>query len=463
NTIMKITHDGSKDLDTYYEEKPDLVHPCQPSDKIDWLCLSPYDRKETFYYILRMLLLPGGFAALIIFGALFGLYNNLIIQQLSFGLTYIGTLLISIYYWERGRENRFAIPESEVLKPGIFPLNPIKKPILSIGFVGDMMMMRKFLLTIDTPIKNFFRGVDFIVGNLEGIIINKKPFLTQQAHPEEILTPLASLLTNKSKWLLCVSNNHSIDFGNNKFNDSIKIIQNPNKPENQKKFIAFGRNDVHSAFINDKFSISTGTKWSNQKNWKCIPKFGNSEQDHYYNDGKFNILYPHWGYENERYVRSSIQDKGRELLTAGEKKWGLIFGHHPHVRQPVMIVKDKLMKPNGTPLKGLDGNNIVIKKLVAFSGGNFTSGVNFLRKKKHIHGIIMRCEIGHLINDPNQIAVGVVKLQNSFNEKVPNSQQKTKIVKIGDGIAGRSRSYYVILGILLLVTVILLKLLELFW
>jgi len=460
---MRITQDGEKALETYYRENPDPVLPCEPSDKINWLSLSPYDAKETWYYICRMLVLPGGIAAIIIFLTLFDLYDNLITQIISFGLTYIGNLLIFIYYWERRRAIRFAIPESQVLKPGIFPLNPIRKPILSIGFVGDMMMMRKYTLTIDTPIKKFFKDVDFIVGNLEGIIIDKKPFLTQQAHPEKILTPLASILTNKSKWLLCVSNNHSIDFGNTKFNDSIKIIQAPNIPQTQNKFHVFGRNDVHSVYFDDKFCISTGTKWSNQKKWKCTSKFDNSELDNYYSDGKFNILYPHWGYENERYVRTSIKNKARELLTAGEKKWGLIFGHHPHVRQPVMVVKDKLMKPDRTPLIGLDGNNLVIKKLVAFSGGNFTSGVNFLRKKKHIHGIIMRCEIGHLINDPKKIAVGVVKWQNTFNEKIPNSQQKTKIVKIGDGITGRSRFYYVILGILLLVTVIILKLLEIFW
>ncbi|MHA1240163.1 MAG: CapA family protein [Promethearchaeota archaeon] len=457
---MKITHDkeGTNDLDTYYENNSDLVPPCEPSDKIDWLCISPYDAKETLYYIFRMLVLPGGIAAIIIFVVLFESYVNLITQLISFGLMYVGNLLIIIFYWEKRRANRFAIPESKVLKPGIFTLNPINEPSLSIGFVGDMMMMRKYTLTFDSLIKDFFRDVDFIVGNLEGIVIDKKPHLTQQAHPEEILTPLASLLQNKSKWLMCVSNNHSIDFGNSKFNDSIKIIQEPNDLQNQKKFNTFGRFDVPKVFFDSDYCISTGTKWSNQKNWKCISRFIDSEPERNYSKSKFNILYPHWGYENERYVRTSIQDKGRKLLTEGEKKWGLIFGHHPHVRQPVMVVEDKLMNPGGRPLKGLDGNNLVIKKLVAFSGGNFTSGVNFLRKKKHIHGIIMRCEIGRLANYPEEFAVGVVNLQNTFNEKVPNSQQKTKIVKIGDGISGRSRFYYVILGILLLITVILLEL-----
>ena len=101
-----------------------------------------------------------------------------------------------------------------------------------------------------------------------------------------------------------------------------------------------------------------------------------------------------------------------------------------------------------------------LKKLVAFSGGNFTSGVTFFRKKKHIHGIIMKCKIGPLGN--GKYAVGEVEWWNTFNEIDPNSQEKTKIVKFGEGITGRSRFYIVILALVMIFLLLLPWLLSLF-
>jgi hypothetical protein len=344
-------------------------------------------------------------------------------------------------------------------------LNDTKDPTLSIGFVGDIMMMREYKLTFDPLIKRFFDGVDYIVGNLEGIITDQIPSFTKQAHPEVILDELNELLTLNTKWLLCVSNNHSIDFGNTKFIDSINTIQKPNNIQIKQKFNAFGRNDVPRAFLNDDFCISTATNWSNQKVWKCTSRFRDSELESYHCNNRFNILYPHWGYENERYVRKHIQKNAKELLTRNleqdpvtrKKKWDLIFGHHPHVRQPIMVVEgEELKMPNGTPVRDSQGNKVLLKKLVAFSGGNFTSGVTFLRREKHIHGIIMRCEIGPLDNDPNHFAVGEVKWQKTVNEIVTDSQERTKIVKIGEGETGILRIYLTIISVAVIVAVVLL-------
>ena len=454
---MSITQNGRDNLGTYYTRKPDPVLPCEKSDKTKWWLFTPYDAKETWYWILRMLVLPGGIAAILIFLVLFQFYNNIFVQLISFGLTYVGSLLLIIFYWERDRTTRFKIPDDELIPEGKKTLNKIKDPKVWIGFVGDIMKMRKFKLEFDPPVKKFFEKIPFIVGNLEGIIPKQKGLL-KQSHPVGILKELEGVLKTNTRWLLCVSNNHSIDYGNNDFFESVKIIQeHENEQNHNKNFDAFGRNDVPKVFVDNNICLSSATEWSNQKTWKCTSKFDTTKLDCYFCANKFNILYPHWGYENERYVRTNIKNRAEELL----KKWDLIFAHHPHVRQPVMEVKgDKLKKQDGTPVLNQDGSEATLNKLVAFSGGNFTSGVTFIRKKKHIHGIIMKCEIGPLEHDVTQLAVGEVEWYNTFNKK---KAPKTKLVMKGVGIAGRSRTYYIVLGILVLLTAVFLYFFELFF
>lgn len=468
---MKITQDGSEDIDQYYVNNPRQLTPSEASYKPKWYKFTPYNIKETINWAIKMLVLPGAISILIIVYVTFQMYDNLVLQFTSSVLTVISTFLIWIYLREQALEELHKIPRSKLLKEGLTRnLNPIEDTKLTIGFVGDIMMMRGFKVKFHPDVKKFFDNVDLIVCNLEGIIPKQENHsFAKQSHIEEILSQLRPLLKNNVKWLVCVSNNHSIDFGNTKFLDSIDIIQKPTKPQNRDKFKAFGRNDVPKVFIDDKFCISTATNWSNQKKWTCISRFDDCFLEDYYCKDKFNILYPHWGYENERYTRKKIQKIATELLTrnslqipeVNKKKWDLIFGHHPHTRQPVMKVKgERMMKLDGTPLRDNRDNIVVLKKLVAFSGGNFTSGVTFFRRKKHIHGIVMKCKIGPLSN--GRYAVGEVEWWNTFNEIDRNSQQDTKIVKFGEGITGRSRFFIVIVAIVAIFLILLPWLLDLF-
>ena len=468
---MKITQDGHTDIDGYYVTNPAQDPPCESSYKPKWYKFTPYDTRETINWAIKMLILPGLISILIVVYVAFEMYDNLVLQFTSSVLTVISTFLIWIYLREQSLEAYHNIPQSNLLPEGLTRnLNPIVDTELKIGFVGDIMMMRGFELEFDPAVKQFFSDVDVIVCNLEGIIPKQdKSFIAKQSHIEKILTQLRPLLKNNAKWLVCVSNNHSIDYGNTKFIDSIKTIQEPTAPQNSDKFKAFGRYDVPKLFIEDVFCISTATNWSNQRKWTCTSRFDDAKLNGYFCLDKFNILYPHWGYENERYTRRRIQKIARELLThdpqqipaAINKKWDLIFGHHPHTRQPVMKVEGAEMKmPNGIPLRDNAGNLVVLKKVVAFSGGNFTSGVTFFRKKKHIHGIMMKCKIGPLAND--KYAVGDVEWWNTFNEIKPNSRVETKVVKIGVGISGRSRFYIVVLALVTIFLILLPRLLELF-
>ncbi len=335
----------------------------------------------------------------------------------------------------------------------------------TIGFIGDIMKMGKYDLKFEKRIQKFFYDVDLIVGNLEGVILmdeTKSGGIANQNHNSKILkqleriVPISRQELKRTKWLLSVSNNHSADFGEEEFKKSRDLINgNPN-------FYTFGDLDKnHSSFPwnssqkMEDLNIVAGTMWTNKKSQNLVTRF--KSYNEHYKPGKFNIFFPHWHFENECYVRSKIQRKTINLILRGQykkrnwfvitkllehfsqkilklppvqkilkffykkskipekeikQKWDLIFGHHSHVPQPI---RDYGM--------GITG----------YSGGNFTSSQ---RRKKHISGLIMKCEICK-VNDSNDLKIGKVHWCYTRNER--NKKQKEVYVIVD---CSRTRKRY---------------------
>ena len=358
-------------------------------------------------------------------------------------------------------------------------LNPKREVKYTIGFIGDIMKMDDYDLKFEKRIQKFFDDVNLIVGNLEGIILTDENATEEggpasQNHNKDILKQLEGIVSKESKtekkWLLSVSNNHSADFGVEAFKISRDLI---NKTQN---FYAFGDLDEkHSSFPWDgtqgmkdlqmeDINIVAGSMWTNKKSQNLITRF-KSYNDHYKPE-RFNILFPHWHYENESYVRSKIQRKTIYLFLKGEykerkwniiyklidlfspnengikrawfqrkmkffykksdkkpdkksdpstdkrpeiprkqnkQKWDLIFGHHSHVPQPI--------KNYGTGIIG-------------YSGGNITSSQ---RRKKHISGLIMKSEICK-VNNSNQLELGKVHWCYTRNERKKKQKEVCVII-----------------------------------
>lgn len=449
---MVITTVNNIILDTYYSQTG-AVAPCNRNTKTRWGRVSPYDGEETIYWAFKHLTLPGIGVLIVAIILIVQLFKNPIWDAIVAILGISAVVFILSYIRELIRSKIYKIPNGEI-KVGYdysgenieelfrIPLNTITEPKFKIGLVGDIMMLKKYLLDFDQEVIDFFMGVDIIIGNLEGIITPKNARIPKQRHENPpILDQLGTLLTNNTKWLLCLSNNHSIDFGNADFHDSLSKIQR------HPKFDVFGRNDVPNVLIqNFPINIASGTEWSNQKNWDCTSIYKSVEINSYHCPDKFNILFPHWGYENEKYIRERVRLDSEALLTGlspdykkiqtfvrkvfkkkiipeRNKKWDFIFGHHSHVRQPIMVFEDELRDQEDNPITDSDGDNIRIKKLVAFSGGNFTSGANIIRKKKHIYGIIMKCEIGPLQSYEQKYAIGNVEWRRTINNKEGGSKR----------------------------------------
>lgn len=450
---MVLTTVDGEILDIYYTTSPGFVKPCNNNIKTHWWRFTPYDLEETIYWGVKHLTLPGIAVLIIAIILVSRLFKNPIMDSIVYILGSVAGFSILSVIRECLRARKYKIPNGEIKvryddstqdEEELFKisLNKITEPMFKIGFVGDIMKMNKFKLKFEQKVIDFFQGVDIIVGNLEGIVSLKKGRIPKQRHKDPpILTQLKTLLTNDTKWLLCLSNNHSIDFSNADFHTSLKQIQA------DPRFDVFGRNDVPNVLVQKiPINISTATEWSNQKNWDCISNYNHNGVKAYHCPKKFNILFPHWGFENEKYVRTRVQLDAKALLTGvpqkyskfqikvrkwfkkkidpyPDKNWDLIFGHHSHVRQPIMKVKVKKMN---------------LWKIVAFSGGNFTSGANIIRNKKHNRGIIMKCEIGPLKGYRDKLAAANIEWRNTINNKgkekeVVNGKEKmvpTKTVSI---------------------------------
>jgi len=389
--------DGT-DLDIFYAQNPCLNSPCEDSDETDWWRFSPYNWEETKYYIIKMFALPLGASIVYFLIFILSLYNNPVIHITNSILVFIGGLFLNSYRRERRRAREYEITvadglidvpipydvdqEESLFKFNLNTLSPTA-PKYTIGFVGDIMMVNKHELDFD-PILPFFDDVDLIVGNLEGIVRNHRNTLGKQAHQLTIFDKLKPLLRTNRQLLLCLSNNHSSDYGNKEF--------------------AASRKSNH-----------------------------------------VNIFFPHWSYENERYTRNDIQDQADTLLTGNANRWDLIFGQHSHTRQPIKRVTD--------PQSGL-------KKLVVFSGGNFTSGAVIIREQKHIYGIIMKCRIGLLQGSQTQYAIGDVEWRKTYNDR--HITEGTKTISIDRKPYRINNKYLLIIGIVLIGLIITLKVLEFF-
>ncbi|MHA2035248.1 MAG: hypothetical protein ACW98X_02370 [Promethearchaeota archaeon] len=336
--------------------------------------------------------------------------------------------------------------------------NELEEPIYNIGFVGDIMKMGKYKLKFEKRVRKFFKDVNLMVGNLEGIITSSNWLgLTAQKHDALILQQLRRLGHHPQDWLLCTSNNHSSDFGKSEFQMSNKIIR-------CRGYNVFGDTHENQNFLfKDTINLVSGTMWNNQRHHDDIAQF--EDINDHYQKNQFNILFPHWHYENESYVRKRIILKSISLILTGaylilEKikrvvykvikdlgifdgisqfpkyrkiarffnfidqlvnfklyqkfnrefnrelnkddlhRWGLIYGHHSHVPQPIT---------NYGP------------RILAYSGGNFTSSQT---RKKHISGLVMKCQIGQVKNT-QQHGIGKMEWSYTINEK-KKIKRKTK-------------------------------------
>jgi AmmeMemoRadiSam system protein B len=233
----------------------------------------------------------------------------------------------------------------------------------TILFVGDIMLGRTVgnLIERNRPLYPFekirraLRGIDFVVGNLEGPI-SKTPVQFPKGSlkfcfKEEVVKGLSEAHFN----LLSLANNHTFNMGEKGLDETRDILKSNEinfvgDPIKASPEFCFTKGDI--AFL----AFNTINNFNYDDIMQTIKTVRKENPD------KFLIVIFHWGFEYEKRSLGIQRDLAHRAMDNGAD---LIIGSHPHVVQEI-----ELYKPKGTENE----------KLIFYSLGNFVFDQYFSRE-----------------------------------------------------------------------------------
>ncbi len=281
--------------------------------------------------------------------------------------------------------------------PQSFCLNENTIPKCRIAFIGDIMDMAGKNASVSKNIKQFVQDCDYLVGNFEATITDadNRGYALAQKHSIQIIESLADLFT-PDKTFLNLANNHAGDFGYKIFSDSMAKLES-------KGFQIFGT--AHKPFveIRSDIRIVTGTTISN-RDCGYIVKLEDAIT--YYTSDKFNVLYPHWGYDLELFPRPATVTLAKKLIN----NFDAIIGHHAHIPQAVTTINSDEIDS--------DAN-----KLIAYGLGDFCIWEEL---KHYLYGMIIKVDIG--VNSQGKYQIGQVEWRFTTCREKTATDWETKIV-----------------------------------
>ncbi|HVV39370.1 MAG TPA: CapA family protein [Candidatus Paceibacterota bacterium] len=222
----------------------------------------------------------------------------------------------------------------------IFGTPTIHNP--SVLFVGDIMLDRDVAVhaqqagddALFAGAADLFSGYDLRIGNLEGTITTNKS-IAQQDHTILRFTfdpRFAKVLAQAGFDALSLANNHSLDFGEFGYDDTVSYLSKQNIP-------AFGSpfNEQHLA-VRVSASGLRLCMLGYMDLFKSDPtSIINKIQDIRGECDKV-IVMPHWGVEYQHSPTAQQVSLAHEFIDAGAD---VIIGSHPHVVEPLEIYKGK--------------------------------------------------------------------------------------------------------------------------
>ncbi len=297
------------------------------------------------------------------------------------------------YFFRRNKGLSKNNPENVKYIPNMITPNKINSMKYRIGFLGDIKDTTRASFTISKKLKLFIDDCDYLIANLEGTLTNKQGLYNSQMYTPEILDILSNFF-NPEKFILSVANNHGGDFEEEDFINSINQFQD-------KGFQIIGTKNQPFYDIGEDFRIVTGTQWQNLES-NHVSELNDAIIDKT-KTNSFNLLFTHWGYEQELFPRKNIVQNAKKYL----KSFNMIVGSHSQCPQPVAC-------------ENIDG----INKIIAYSLGNF----NYTRESmdEKTYGIIIKAELGF---DQNQnLDIGLLEWKFTKTDCSENGNFKVKII-----------------------------------
>ncbi|HOZ53828.1 MAG TPA: CapA family protein [Bacilli bacterium] len=174
-------------------------------------------------------------------------------------------------------------------------------------------------------VKQVFLNDDFTVLNLECALTDSTRYANKQ-YVYKGKKEYAKILSKSDVELVSLSNNHTYDYLEKGFNDTIDSLNKENIGYAYKdKIQIMQKGNIKVAFI----SVCS---------WDCSKE----QLEEYFNKADkegadLKILCVHWGVNYQRNYNSSQENFGHMAVDLGAD---LILGHHPHILQGIEIYKD---------------------------------------------------------------------------------------------------------------------------
>ena len=213
----------------------------------------------------------------------------------------------------------------------------------TILFVGDIMLDRgvEYLMNKNSvyypfeKINQFLRGVDVVVGNLEGPIVKNPPNFPDDSLKFAFSSDVIEGLAFSNFNLLSLANNHTFNIGETGLEETKKFLKKSNinfvgHPIKCNEDFLFEKGDIVFLAFNKTFPFNC----SDDEVIEIVNKIKSA------NPEKFSIIIFHWGEEYQSKSSIAQQKLAHKIIEAGAD---LIIGHHPHVVQDIEIYKGKLI------------------------------------------------------------------------------------------------------------------------
>ncbi|MCD6085646.1 AmmeMemoRadiSam system protein B [bacterium] len=217
------------------------------------------------------------------------------------------------------------------------------RKVKTLLFVGDIMLDRGIESLMEKnsiyypfeKIHQFLKGVDFVVGNLEGPIVKNPPNFGVHSLKFAFSPEVTKVLSFSNFNLVSLANNHTFDMGETGFKETKEFLKQSHinfvgHPIRCDKDFLFKKENIIILAFNKTFPFNC----SDEKITEIVKKIRKS------NPKKFLIVIFHWGEEYQ--PKSSVfqQKLAHKVIEAGAD---LIIGSHPHVVQEIEKHQGKLI------------------------------------------------------------------------------------------------------------------------
>ena len=242
-------------------------------------------------------------------------------------------------------EPQIIIPNDEMIADKTEP-EPTKFDI-KLTFVGDVMLASYKNQTTSKSFNEYannqeqtyffekvydiFSNDDFTTVNLENVFTDKNLKEKEKDHDPAYWyrsqTSNVGILTSSSIEGVSLANNHTYDYGQTGYNDTVTTVSEAN--------LEYGTNEHTFYYEKDGFVIAVICHglWGEWQADAIINRIKEAEEN-----SDYQIVFYHGGTERLHTPETWKQRASRKLIDNGAD---LVIGNHPHVLQPIEIYNDK--------------------------------------------------------------------------------------------------------------------------